>query len=62
MLPLRIDRALARLPCDGARAVYLNEEIEHAKRRFGDMLDALEHRKRFIEARARERIKKAEGK
>ena len=62
MLPLRIDRALARLPCDGARAVYLHECIARTKQDAADTLAALEYRRRFIEARVRERIKRAEGK
>jgi hypothetical protein len=63
MLPLSIDRQLARQPDDGARAVYLNEQIDkHRQARFDDVLDALEHRKRFVEGRVRESIAKAERK
>jgi hypothetical protein len=62
MLPLVIDRELARQPDDGARAVYLNEQIDrHVQARFDNVLAALEHRKAFIEARVRERIRQAEG-
>jgi hypothetical protein len=62
-LPLSIDRQLARQPDDGARAVYLNEQIDrHVQARFDDVLEALEHRKRFVEGRVRESIKQAERK
>jgi hypothetical protein len=62
MLPLRIDRQLARQPDDGARAVYLHHKITETRFDHALEIEALQHRLRFVECRVRESIKQAERK
>lgn len=62
MLPIQIDRHLARQPDDGARAVYLHHQMTAAQFQHAIAIEALQYRLRFIEARAREAISRAENK
>ena len=62
MLPLTIDRQLARQPDDGARAVYLHHKITETRFEHELELAALQYRLRFIETRARDAIARAERK
>ena len=61
MLPIQIDRHLARQPDDGARAIYLHHQMTAAQFQHAIAIEALQYRLRFIASRAREAIAKATG-
>ena len=62
MLPIQIDRHLARQPDDGARAIYLHHQMTATQIQDAIAIEALQYRLRIIETRAREAITKAERK